>query len=427
MTLNDFQQKNIPDLPGVYFFVAKNKDILYIGKATSLHDRVKSYFMHDLHMTRSPIVEQMVQDAVDIKFEVTDSVLEALILESNLIKKYQPHANTKEKDDKSFSHVIITKEKFPKVLMVRGKNIGTIIDEENIKYNFGPYTQGTQLREALKLVRKIFPYRDEKCIPAEDQLAKGKTPRACFNRQIGLCPGVCTGEISAKDYGRTINHIRLFFEAKKSMLVKTLEREMSEYARNQAFEQAQESKCILYAISHIQDVSLIKHTYQNPTAPVDAEGNEVMVRIEAYDIAHISGTSMTGAFVVVEDGEANKAEYRKFKINTVKKANDPAALAEVLKRRLKHTEWRMPTIIAVDGNDIQKNAAEAILKEVLGDDASKIEVVAVVKNEKHRPKAIIGNTDITEKYQREILLANSEAHRFVLAYHKKLRSDFLRS
>lgn len=423
MTLDDFKKKQLPDLPGVYFFLDKNKGVIYIGKATSLADRVKSYFSPDLVLTRGGLVLQMVADATDIKFEVTDSVLEAIILETNLIKKYQPKANTREKDDKSFNHVIITQETYPKVIFVRGKNIGKEVQLKDIKYDFGPYTQGTQLKEALKIVRKIFPYRDEKCIPAEEQLARGKTPKACFNHQIGMCPGVCVGAITAKEYGRTINHIRLFFEGKKSMLVKTLEKEMAEYAKMQEFEKAQDVKRILFALSHIQDVSLIKNSFHNAQIPGDTAEKNTQVRIEAYDIAHLSGTSMTGAFVVVEDGMPNKAEYRKFKIRTVKKSNDPAALAEVLKRRFKHTEWPLPQILVVDGNDIQKNVAEAIVKEL---NITGVTVVAVVKNDKHKARAIIGDTEITEKYQKDIILANEEAHRFVLAYHKKLRSDFLR-
>src|ERR1035437_5766285 len=177
MTNDDFKkiEQKLPDLPGVYFFLGKKstggKDIIYIGKATSLHDRVKSYFNKDIIVTRGALVQQMVQDAGTVDFQVTDSVLEALILEMNLIKKYLPHANTREKDDKSFNHVIITREKFPQVLLMRGKNVGTEIHQQFIKYDFGPYTQGAQLKEALRIVRKIFPFRDARCVPRDEQIA----------------------------------------------------------------------------------------------------------------------------------------------------------------------------------------------------------------------------------------------------------------
>lgn len=406
MTIQDFKKiaTKLPDLPGVYFFLGPRKQILYIGKATSLRDRVKSYFSRDLIVTRGALVQQMIQNARSVDFQVADSVLEALILESNLIKKYQPHANTMEKDDKSFNHVIITREKFPQVLLMRGKNVGTEIHQQFIKYDFGPYPQGGQLKEALRIVRKIFPFRDNRCKPDQG--------RPCFNRQIGLCPGVCTGEISEKEYARTINHIRLFFEGKKKSLIKSLEKEMAQHAKKQEFEKAGEIKHTLFALSHIQDVSLLKDDFKNASYT----GN--IFRIEAYDIAHMSGKNMTGAMVVLENGELNKAEYRKFKIKTVDRSNDVAALKEVLKRRFAHPEWQMPDVVVVDGNEVQRHAAE----EIVG---SLSDVVAVVKNEKHKPNALIGKPKIIDTYKKEILLANDEAHRFVIAYHKKLRSDFL--
>ena len=438
MTIEDFKklENKLPDMPGVYFFLGKkagknSKDnILYIGKATSLRDRVKSYFSRDLVLTRGALVEKMIQDAVAIDFQVTDSVLEALILESNLIKKYLPKANTKEKDDKSFNHVIITKEKFPQVLLIRGKNVGTEIHQQFIKYDFGPYSQGTQLKEALRIVRKIFPFRDARCVPAQEQIARGKMPRPCFNRQIGLCPGVCTGEILERDYGRTINHIRLFFEGKKSQLVKDLEKEMSQYAKKQEFEKASEIKHSLFALNHIQDVSLIKDDFKDAkyTTGFSATTSKDVFRIEAYDIAHLSGKNMTGAMVVVENGQPNKAEYRKFKIKTVGGSNDVAALREVLTRRLSHTEWQMPNVIAVDGNEVQRSAAEEIVAEIFNKNnlSIKLDVVAVVKDNHHKASALIGAPNIVDNYKKEILLANHEAHRFVIAYHKKLRGDFLR-
>src|SRR3989344_3108304 len=116
------QLKKFPDLPGVYLF-KKGKEILYIGKATSLKDRVRSYFIADLANTRGQFIFDMVGKAGKIDYLKTDSVLESIILESNLIKKYQPKYNTKQKDDKSYNYVVITKEDFPRVLLIRGSNI----------------------------------------------------------------------------------------------------------------------------------------------------------------------------------------------------------------------------------------------------------------------------------------------------------------
>jgi excinuclease ABC subunit C len=421
MAIDIEQLKKLPDAPGVYFFLGKNKEILYIGKATSLRDRVRSYFAKDLINTRSPLIWKMVnEEAVSIDFRQTDSVLEALMLEADLIKKFQPKANTDEKDDKSSNCVVITNEDFPKLLLVRKKDVYTHLDEKEIKYVFGPYPHGGQLKEALKIIRKIFPYRDAKCTPAEDQIRSGKTPRACFNRQIGLCPGVCTGEISKKEYGRVVQHLKFFFEGKKKQLEKQLEKEMKEYAKAQEFEKAAKIRGTLYALNHIQDVSLIKSA---PKASLNPD--EQCFRIEAYDIAHMSGKDTTGVMVVVENGELSKADYRKFKIKSYSGSNDVAGLKEILRRRLRHPEWRWPDIIAVDGSTAQLNAATEVVtkaKEAYEGEMHNISLVAVVKNDAHRPERIIGDEAVAERYQREILLANSEAHRFVIAYHKKLRN-----
>ena len=217
---------HISDSPGVYFF-KKGKEILYIGKATSLKDRVLSYFSNDpegkyqntsygasLLANRGPLIVKMTQEADNLKFQETNSVLEALILEANLIKKYQPKYNVKEKDDRSFNFVIITSEDFPRVLIVRGREIekGLVY---KIKEKFGPFTDGTSLRLALKIIRKIFPFRD-KCEPLSG--------KPCFNKQIGLCPGVCAGTISKKDYSKTIKKIKLFLSGKTASLEKSLEK-----------------------------------------------------------------------------------------------------------------------------------------------------------------------------------------------------------
>jgi len=151
MELKDLKKFNLPETPGIYFFLGQGKKILYIGKATSLKDRVKSYFVSDLN--RSPLILKMVDEAIAIQFEETDSVLEALMLEVSLIKTHKPKYNTREKDDKSFNYIIITKETYPSVLKVRAKSLPFF--DKQIKYKFGPFPHGGELNEALKIIRKI--------------------------------------------------------------------------------------------------------------------------------------------------------------------------------------------------------------------------------------------------------------------------------
>ncbi|MFA6354006.1 MAG: GIY-YIG nuclease family protein [Candidatus Paceibacterota bacterium] len=417
MINKNLKKLNIPDKPGVYFF-KRGKEIFYIGKATSLKDRVKSYFGKDLIETRGPALVDMVLKADKIDWEATDSVLEALILEANFIKKYQPKYNTKEKSDKSFNYVVITKEKLPKVLVVRGRVLG------NYKGNiFGPFTSGSQLSEALKILRRIFPFIDNN---------SSKKQNYEFYKQLGLTPDALS---PSKMYLQNIKYLKLFFNGKKKDIIRDLKKFMMQKAREKEFEKAQELKRQLFALQHINDVALLKNetmnhgnysrfTRQNPTgSDTDKNFHDSLFRIEAYDVAHLSGKNMVGAMVVLEDREVVKNEYRKFKIKTQNNANDTGALAEILSRRFIHREWVYPNLIVVDGGIAQINVARRGLASM----GIKIPIVSVVKDEKHKPKAIIGNEKFSLKYKREILLANSEAHRFAIAYHKNMRNkNFLR-
>jgi len=424
--------KKLPDTPGVYFFLGPRKKILYIGKAGSLRDRVRSYFSKDIALSRSPAIQKMVQDARDISFQKTDSVLEAVILEADLIKKFKPKYNTQEKDDKSFNHVVITKEDFPRILLVRGKElfknktINLKSEILNLKSVFGPFPQGGVLKEALKIIRKIFPFRDS-CIPPHKQhpnklenvgmlFEKNGFGRPCFNRQIGLCPGVCTGEISKEEYAKTIRNIRLFFSGKKKDLIRKLQKEMKAAAKERNFEKAAQLRNTIFSLKHIHDVSLVKSENLLRFSASSLRNSATRLRVEAYDVAHLGGESMVGVMTVVEDGEMNKSEYRKFKIRDIKKANDTAALKQILERRLEHYEWPLPKIIVVDGGKAQVN----VVKKLFEDVGVKIPVVGVVKDERHRPKNILGDRVIRQKHESAILLANAEAHRFAIGFHKKL-------
>lgn len=419
MKIQALKKLKIPSKAGVYFF-KKGKEVLYVGKATSLRDRVKSYFGKDLINTRGPVIVDMVFKADKVTWEITDNVLEALILEANLIKKYQPKYNIKEKSDKSFNYIVVTKEKLPKVLVVRGRNLlqkqknfaalpasglrhgqNFLVSSVNM---FGPYTNGTQLRDALKIVRKIFPFLDDK---SKNYME--------FYRQINLVPDLEDREM----YLQNIKNIKLFFNGKKKIILRNLKKEMQSYAKVHQFEKANEIKRQLFAIKHINDIALIKgHPFEG--FPRDALGG---FRIEAYDIAHMGGKNMVGVMTVVEDGQVNKNEYKKFKIRTQDDSNDTGALREVLERRFKHTEWAMPGLVVIDGSTAQINVAKAVFK-VYG---LNIPVVSVVKDDKHKMKEIKGSNDLVKKYKNAILLGNSEAHRFAINYHKTLRNkNFLK-
>lgn len=411
MQREDLKKFDLPDEPGVYFF-KKGKNILYIGKAASLRDRVRSYFSPDLAEGRSPAIAKMVEEATSVEHETTDSVLEALILEANLIKQHQPPANVDEKDNKSFNYLVVTKEEFPRVIVVRGRELFLKWKDKDIRYLFGPFPGGMALQEAYKIVRKIFPFRDSKCIPCGTGKNKGCKP--CFNRQIGLCPGVCTGEISKDEYAMVVSHIKELFSGNFRGLKRQLTSEMRAYAEAEAFEEASRVRRQIDALTHIKDVSLIKSEKH-----VSSGGG---VRIEAYDVAHTSGTETVGVMTVVHGGEMIKAAYRKFKIQSATN-DDVASLKEVLIRRLNHSEWPLPRVFVVDGGKGQMRVAERILKDV----GLMIPIVGVVKNEFHRPERLIGDRRSIEAYEKDILLANSEAHRFGIHWHRSRRRKSLYS
>ena len=410
MTKEQLAKKKLPDSPGVYFFLGARKQILYIGKATSLKNRVRSYFTDDVKEKRSEFIEKMVLEAKTLEHTNTDSVLEALILETNLIRTHKPVYNTRSKDDKSYNHLVITNEDFPRVLVVRGKDLTEQFNDKEIKYEFGPFPSGTLFREALKIVRKLFKFYDTNKAVGQEK-SKFLIGKIDFNRQIGLYPT----EQNKTEYNRTIRHIRLFFEGKKQQVITELEKDMMSFAKQERFEEAQAIKKRIFALTHIQDIALIKDDNR-------MYRDDKRVRIEAYDVAHMGGKDMVGVMTVIDSGEVAKDEYRKFKIKTLDDANDPAALKEVLERRLNHPEWPLPQIIVVDGSTAQKNAAEAVLRAR----GHVIPVVAVVKDDRHKPIRLIGQKHLLERFQQSILHANAESHRFSIAYHRLKRDKIPR-
>jgi excinuclease ABC subunit C len=397
--------KKLPDAPGVYLF-KKAGNILYIGKATSLKERTKSYFSNDLIETRGPKVVQMIQDATKLEWIETDSVLEALLLESHLIKMYKPPGNTLEKDNTSYNFVIITEEEFPRVLIVRGRQLATQWHESQIRETFGPFPHGSDIKIALKLIRKIFPYRDT-CIP--------RVGKPCFNAQIGLCPNVCGGNMRAEEYGKTIEHISQFLKGEKKDVVQSLENEIKIAAKAERFEDAAHAQRQVFALNHIQDVALIK----NDSIRVST-GGAITNRIEAYDVAHLSGQASYGVMVVMEDGRLCKEEYRLFTIEKIGN-NDIESLKHILKRRLRHHEWKPARIIVLDGGQAQLAAAVEIVRAA----GSNAKIVAVTKDEHHKARAVIGDL-LTEEEKTHVLALNAEAHRFAITRHRtKLRKNFL--
>ncbi len=399
---------NLPDTPGVYIF-KKAHTILYVGKATSLRNRTRSYFSSDLVTTRGVAVADMVLLATSLEYKETESVLEALILEAAWIKKYNPKYNTKEKDNKSFNYVVITNEHIPKVQLVRGRTLKVEKELTAIqpKYTFGPFTSGSAIKEGLNIIRRIFPYIDKNSIQKDNYE---------FYKQLGLTPDT-TNTHALETYKTNLKHIILFFQGKKKTVLSQLKKAMMQKAREQKFEEAHLFKKQIFALEHINDTALIKSDF------LDSHMDEPHFRIESYDVAHLSGTTMVGVMTVVLGREIDKTEYKKFTINSQTKANDTGALHEVLMRRFRHTEWGIPDLLVVDGGIAQIRTAEQVLKFY----QLTIPVVSVLKDERHKPKDILGNPILVKKYKKEILLCNSESHRFAITFHREKRAkNFLK-
>lgn len=379
--------KKFPDTPGVYIMRDSRRKPLYIGKASSLRRRVISYFQRPQE-TR---IEQMLAQVQNIDLEKTDSVIEALFRENELIKKYQPKYNVKLKDDKTFLGIFISREDWPRIMPAR-------ITQKLPKGEFyGPFPSASNVREALQIIRKIFPFRVS-CAPMSG--------KACFEYHLGMCPGVCAGKVLQKDYQKTIRQIKLFLKGKKKSVIREIEKEMKDAAKNMDFEKAAKLRDQIFALKHIQDVALItEEQMQHP--------EDVPNRIEAYDVSNIHGAFAVGSMVVFTEGLIDKSQYRKFKIKTVQGADDVASLKEILARRLAHNEWLKPDLILIDGGIGQVNG----IKNVLISYKLDIPVVGIAKGPDRDKNEIIGANSLSID-KKLLLRIRDEAHRFAIQYYR---------
>ncbi len=388
--------------------------IIYVGKATSLQRRVSSYFQkaHDAR------IEEMVGLIKSIDYIERPTAIEALILEANLIKHYWPKYNVRDKDNKSFLYLIITKEDFPRPLLVRGTELK---EDASKKYQaiFGPYTSPRSLRAALDLIRRVFPWST--CVPGQK--------RACFYYHLGLCPGVCIGVADKKAYRKTIRDLIRFFEGKKDDILKAYRREMKAAAKAHRFEDAAALRNKINFLEHIQDIAILKREDGDVDRIKEGEASvNIFGRIEGYDVSNISGTSTVASMVVFEDGAPAKAEYRKFRIRSVVGSDDYAALRETLMRRFRNS-WRKPDLILIDGGIGQVNIAKGTLNEI---DIA-IPVIGIAKGPERKRNDLICNdahTDLCRICERHLPLlvqVRDEAHRFAIAYHRKLRGRGMKS
>ena len=554
----EYHLKNLPDKPGVYLMKNSLGEVIYVGKAKILKNRVKSYFQNSKN--HSEKVRVMVKNIAEFEYIVTDSEMEALILECNLIKKYSPKYNILLKDDKFYPFIKITiKDDFPRVFVTRN------FAKDGSKY-FGPYTNGAAVYETINLIYKIFPLRTCKLVIREN----GEKVRPCLNYHIKKCFGPCGGHISKSEYGKMITDIIDVLSGKETYVTKMLKTEMEQAAENLEFEKAASLRDKILAIEAIVEKQKIFKTMEGDedfinieqdekdsciqiffsregkiigrehfifentaneslaeileefiasfyggTAKVpktiyvpavkevelmeeyltikrgskewikvpqkgqkkdmlemvknnakitlekfkdkylrDKEINRISLeelqnlleldewplRIEAYDISNIQGVDSVGTMIVFEEGRAKNSDYRRFKIKTVKGANDYDSMREILTRRFNHglEEIRaiqerdlklsagkfstFPDLIMMDGGKGQVNIALEVLESL----NINIPVCGLVKDDKHQTRGIVYNNkeliiNRSSNLMQLIRRIQDEVHRFAITYHRSLR------
>ena len=406
MNLREIKKLNIPKTPGSYQFKNKAGKIIYIGKASNLASRMRSYWQKSANHT--PAKEKMLEEIASVEWIKADSEIEALLLEANLIKKHQPLYNVVSRDDKRYAYIkISTEEEWPRIFFTRR------LDKAG-RY-FGPFVSAEATRHVLKAIRKIWPYRSCARLPK----------KTCLYYRLRKCPGMCEQKISKSDYKKIIRQVILFLEGGKKQAVKEMKKDNSGHQFKNIKQILDNANIISLIDKYAADVVELAKILRLPRVPE---------RIEGYDISNIFGRQAVGSMVVFKNGEPAKSQYRKFKIKKKQgRADDINMLKEVLARRLKN-DWPKPDLIIIDGGKAQLNAAIRTLKKQGLD----VPALAVSKGQGLRsaraPDKIFWPG---EKKALELPLASpalhiikrvrDEAHRFAISYHRLLRNKKIRS
>lgn len=427
----------LPPRPGVYFMRDTAGELLYIGKATSLRTRVGSYFQRP----QDARISAMVAKIGRIDWQETPTAVEALILEANLIKKFQPPYNVMEKDDKSWTHLAFTREPFPRPVFIRGHELARAPKRQFLK-TFGPFRSAGSVQAALDALRRSFPWTT--CRPGRN--------RPCFYRHLKLCPGVCDGTITSAEYVKIIRGLMRIFGGGRSAVVRDLKREMAAAAKAEDFERAATLRDRLYQLDHIRDMAVMKREDRGIEEFIDIFG-----RIEGYDVSNIGGQDAVVSLVVFEDGRPKKSAYRKFRIRTVEGPNDVAMLAEVIRRRfstshqspvIRHQPlttpnlrtsappnldiapnddpriWPKPDLLLIDGGSGQLNAVRHELVRA----KISIPLVGIAKGpDRKQDELVYDKRDhelarLVQAFKPVLQQVRDEAHRFAVGYHRKLRA-----
>lgn len=453
MKLSKEYLQSLPSSPGCYIYKDKYGKVLYVGKAVNIRARVGSYFSSDRSLPSK--IQLMLKQAVKIEIITVDSEVEALILETNLIKKYRPKYNRLMKDDKNYVWVMFDNTRaFAKPEIVREKRV------PKATY-FGPYPQKFPAAKVLRRLRRLFPYCNTSFKTTVIQRGTkkqhiGREARPCLDYHLGLCSGVCAGLASQTEHRRNVNNIKRFFRGEKMSIYQNLEKRMKKLAAQKNFEEAGKIRDQLSDLEYVtqriridnttDDDNFLKKKLSTNHQAIEQLGQKLKIdlfqekiktkdlntiRIECYDISNIQGSNATGSMVVFVGGRPAKDHYRKFKIRLKTTPDDFAMMQEVLTRRFgrkpsQDLSFReIPDLIIIDGGKGQLSSAYEILGGL--SIIKSVSIVGLAKKQEEIFKIAEG------EFKRIVLPRRSnalylvqrirdEAHRFAIGYHRLLRS-----
>ncbi len=414
----------LPVEPGVYFHKNSEGEIIYVGKAAVLKNRVRQYFQRS---RKDPKTEALVREINDTDWIVVDTEMDALFLESEMIKRYMPKWNILLRDDKTVSYVRITmNEEVPYISFTRNP-----VDDKATYV--GPFYGKSVVEKSVRSLRRIFPYYTR---PYDEK----KT----LDTDLGLTPGLEIGKGTTKDYKRNLRKLIKYLEGGREKLLRELEKTMKDEASKGNFELAAEARDQLFGLKELK-----KKIIFSDKEFLDISSDQALKqlqellglaqpprRIEGYDISHQSGSDTVGSMVVFINGASARSEYRKFKIRTSTN-DDLKSMKEVLTRRFKHREWDFPDLVVLDGGITQVGAVLPIVAEhsipVIGRDKSgdhtrnaSVRLVIPRRNNTGDGPDDAARFDYLElpsgsHIARLIARIDEESHRFAITYHSLLK------
>ena len=418
--------REFPQTPGVYLMKDAAGRVIYIGKATNLRSRAGSYF---LKAAREEFrTRDWVHEIADADYVECESEVDALLMESRLIKDIQPPYNRELKDDKTFPYLMITThEDFPRVEVTREPR------DKGVKL-YGPFPSAGSLRGAMQVLQRIFKFRN--CsLDIEDGDEKWQWFRPCLLASIDQCTAPCNLRISKEDYRRDIRRLQMFMDGKKSRLLKQLKDEMLEASKALEYEKAAALRDEIHLIETLDQRGHLDEHAQPEVFYVDPKKGLAGLRkvlklaetprtIEGIDIAHLGGGQTVASVVNFIDGLPFKPGYRRYKIREVKGIDDFGSIREVVARRYRRMLDEgdaLPDIVLIDGGRGQLNAALNAFEQT---DVAPPTVISLAKREEEvyvphlkEPLRISRHAFALRLLQ----YVRDEAHRFAQHYHKILR------